>query len=69
VKPKRSRSAVVTAFTVEIRCPHCGEPQPSPGSGSHFWTIDEMRSQEGPKTCTACDEPFRLLAQSRVGVS
>jgi hypothetical protein len=62
----RKRPALVTAATLEVQCPHCGDPQPSPGNGSHLWTPAEVSTSQGPRECDACDEPFTLHAQSRV---
>ena len=65
---KARRNAIITAATVEVGCPHCGEPQPSPVTGSHLWLPAEVAKEEGPRTCVSCDETFRLHAQSRVTV-
>jgi hypothetical protein len=65
---RRKRPAILVAVTVEVQCPHCGDPQPSPNNGSHLWTTTEVSESQGPKECVACDEPFTLHAQSRVSV-
>lgn len=63
------KTAIVHAFTVEIACPHCGEPQPST-DGSHFWTIQELHAAaERKQDCNACDEPLtiRVNNTARIG--
>lgn len=65
----KRRTAIVTAFTVEVSCPHCGDPLPSP-TGSHFWELREVAEaaavDRGDRVCDACDEPLRISYQSRV---
>lgn len=63
-----SRAARIVAPAVEVQCPHCGEPQPSPGNGSHIWLPSEVSKRQGSRTCVSCDEAFELHAQSRVSV-
>ena len=65
---KQTRTAIITAVTVEVCCPHCGDPQPSPDNGSHAWMPGQVVAEQGEKVCVACDEPFVLHAQSRVSV-
>ena len=62
------RPAIIVAATVEVQCPHCGEPQPSPDNGSHVWMPGQVVTAQGKKTCVSCDEEFQLNAQSRVSV-
>ena len=61
--------ATSVATTVEIGCPHCGAAIPSP-DGSEFWTVHEYRTAANgePRECNACDEPFRILLHTRVGL-
>lgn len=65
----RRRTAIITAFTVEVSCPHCGESLPSP-TGSFFWELREVAEaatvDKGDRTCDSCDEPLRISYQSRV---
>lgn len=61
------RNAIIVAGTVEVRCPWCGEPQPSPDD-SDFWVPSQVITHEGDRVCVSCDEPFRLLAQSRATI-
>jgi len=65
---ERRRKVSVVAATVELTCPHCGEPQPSPG-GSHLWTIQEaLDAQQDPlRDCAACNEPITIAMPNRVG--
>lgn len=63
---KARRNAIIVAVTVEVQCPHCGEPQPSPDNGSHAWMIGQVMAEQGPKVCVSCDESFVLRAQNRV---
>lgn len=54
----RTRLAIARAVTLEINCPHCGEPQPA-ANGSHLWTVDEARKASlgtGRRNCAACGE-------------
>jgi predicted RNA-binding Zn-ribbon protein involved in translation (DUF1610 family) len=60
--------AQVMAATVEVLCPHCGEPQPSPDNGSHAWFSSQVSANQGPRTCVSCDERFQIHAQNRVMV-
>lgn len=66
---KKHRTAIVTAFTVEVSCPYCGDPLPSP-AGSHFWELQEVADaatvDKGNRICNACDKPLRISYQSRV---
>lgn len=67
----RLRNAVITAATLEVCCPHCGDPQPNPRDGSHLWMPEEVKQQIAEtvqRVCVACDEPFALIEQSRVSV-
>ena len=62
------RQATIVAATVEVFCPHCGEPQPSPDNGSHAWMPSQVVVAQGKKVCVSCDEPFQLNEQNRVMV-
>jgi len=62
------KQATVVASTVEVTCPHCGEPQPSPDNGSHAWVPSQVVAAQGRRVCVSCDEPFQLNAQNRVTV-
>jgi predicted RNA-binding Zn-ribbon protein involved in translation (DUF1610 family) len=63
------RNAIIVAASVEVQCPHCGEPQPSPDNGSHVWMTSQVAALSGQvKTCVSCDETFTVQAQSRVSV-
>lgn len=52
--------AQIFAASLEVHCPECGEPQPSPENGSDIWTIQEVQDNQGHRVCVACDEPFDL---------
>ena len=58
--------AQITACTVEVACPHCGEGQPNPDNGAFSWTPAEVSAAQGPRRCVGCDEEFRIVAQSKV---
>lgn len=62
-----TRNAVLTAVTVEVRCPHCDDPQPGP-DGSHV--LDTVTAKEmctGDRVlCVSCDEPIRLIWNDKV---
>jgi ribosomal protein S27E len=62
------RAAIIQAATVEVLCPHCGDPQPSADNGSHMWMPDQVRAAQGVVSCVACDEKFRIYAHGRVSV-
>lgn len=62
------RNAIIVAAAVEVHCPHCGDPQPSPGNGSFMWEPHEVTAQQGDRVCNACDHPFRLIAQNRMSL-
>lgn len=63
------RIAQIFAVTIEVHCPHCGDAQPSPVDGSHIWLPSQVLTNEGKRTCVACDEEFTLIPQSRAQVS
>ncbi len=61
--------AIISAASLEVGCPDCGEPQPSPDNGSHLWTPGEVTAASSTQhTCTACDLVFTIIAQNRVSV-
>ena len=62
------KHAIIATGTVEVQCPHCGEPQPSPDNGSHVWLAQQVQQTQGKRVCVACDERFILSAQNRVMV-
>lgn len=62
-KVAQKKYAILVAASVEVTCPWCGEPQPSPGDGSHLWLPSEVVAAELEKrclSCTACDEPIHI---------
>jgi len=70
---KNTKTAIIVAASLEVHCPHCGDPLPNPWNESHLWTPTELNLYAGPgnaatRVCNACDEPFHIVAQSRVGV-
>jgi hypothetical protein len=65
----RARNAIIAAAALEVLCPECGGAQPNPDDGSHMWSADQVRASAGKRTCTECDEPFVLHAQSKAQVS
>lgn len=62
------RPAQIHAASLEVVCPYCGEPQPSPETGSHIWTVDEVRSKTGPHTCVSCDRQMTIGLSSKATV-
>jgi len=62
-----TKNVVLTAITVEARCPHCGAAQPAP-DGSEI--VDVPTAKElcdgGRVLCTACDEPIRMIWNDKV---
>lgn len=64
-----ARGVVVTAFTVEVCCPACGEPVPSTDGGSHFWTLEELtRREDETLSCNACEEDLIVRRPKRVEI-
>jgi len=63
-----TKRAQVVATSVEVWCPHCGEPQPSPTNGAFLWLLEEVEANQGARMCDACDERFVLHSASRVRV-
>lgn len=62
--PKRAQ---LFAGAVEVFCPYCGEPQPSPDSGSHLWEVRLVLKRAGEtRACAACCARFRLSVGKRV---
>ena len=62
-KQPRVKPAIISAFTVEVSCPHCGETLPDPEGGSVFWTVEQLRDEAAKgetRTCDSCEEPFRV---------
>lgn len=60
------RSALYSAMSVSVDCPHCGESLPAP-CGSLFWTITELAkaiNSQPDRVCDSCEEPFRLRQQN-----
>lgn len=55
----RTRLAIPRAVTLEINCPHCGEPQPDPHRNSTIWTVAEARAASvapnDRRNCVSCD--------------
>lgn len=63
------RLALIVAAAVEVHCPYCQEPQPSPDNGSDMWYPHQVEAKQGPATCVSCDEPFIIATQSKVMVA
>lgn len=63
------RGTVTTAPSLEVGCPYCGEPQPSPESGSHIWTPDELKQKAGERReCVSCDKEIIINAPKNAQV-
>ena len=62
------KRAVLVASAIEIRCPHCGEPQPSPDNGSDMWLPFQVEAFQGVRKCVSCDKPFDIQAMSKIQV-
>lgn len=62
-----TRNAVLTAVTIEVRCPHCGDPQPGP-DGSEVVDVPTAKDMcNGDRIlCTSCDEPIRMAWNDKV---
>ena len=69
----KHRTATITAVSLEVLCPFCGEPQPNPNTGSHTWLPHEVAdaaAKAGARIlCTACDAMSLLHSRSRVTVN
>lgn len=67
------KQTTVVASGIEVLCPFCGEPQPSPGNGSFIWLSEELAtvaldSKRANRQCVSCDVDIRVVAPARVGV-
>lgn len=62
------RPAQIVAHKLEVHCPYCGEPQPSPDDGSDVWTPEEVRASESRRECVACDKTFLLSLTTKAKV-
>jgi endogenous inhibitor of DNA gyrase (YacG/DUF329 family) len=62
------RNAIISAAALEVGCPFCGEPQPSPSDGSHLWYPSQVMENQGARNCVSCDKPFTVHVQNRVSV-
>jgi hypothetical protein len=63
------RNAQIIAATIEICCPHCGEPLPSPDNGSDAWLPKDIPTDEQKAyTCNSCEEQFRVMFQNKAQV-
>lgn len=63
--------AVIVAATVEVQCPACGAEQPSPGTGSDLWPVEELRWRADSKPdfdCVSCDHKFKLILNHKVNL-
>lgn len=76
------RNAILSTATVEVVCPHCGEPQPAPDNGSHLWMPSQLSAEServqykdgrkmgaGVRECVSCDETFRVISHNRAQVA
>lgn len=61
---------MLIAVSLEILCPHCGEPQPDPEIGSHIWTIDQLRAaNEQKRECVSCEQSFVIFSATKIAVA
>ncbi len=65
------RPAIITAVSLNVCCPYCGEPQPAPDNGSDAWMPSQVdpEAAKGSRTCVSCDKTFRIDIQTRVSVA
>lgn len=63
------RFANIMASVVEVSCPYCGEPLPSPDNGSDQWLPSQVEAGQSERVCNACDEPFRVVYQDKAFVA
>jgi hypothetical protein len=62
-----TRNVVLTAITIEVRCPHCGAAQPAEDGADVVDVLTARVMCTGDRTvCVACDEPIRLVWSDRV---
>ena len=66
--PGRKRCASISAAALELRCPFCGEPQPSPDIGSHLWYPSQVVSADGKSFVCECGKSFVVRSMKRVVV-
>ena len=62
------RPAQIVASSLEVHCPHCGEPQPNPDNGADNWTPEEVSSGAGRRECVSCDKTFLLMPTTKAQV-
>ena len=63
------RNAIISAASLSVCCPYCGEPQPAPDNGSDMWFSSQVKAAAGTdRVCVSCDESFRVISQNRVSV-
>jgi predicted RNA-binding Zn-ribbon protein involved in translation (DUF1610 family) len=53
------KTAKKIARSFEIVCPHCGETIPHAGSGSLYWTVDEIEAAGTQLKCPGCEAVSR----------
>lgn len=65
-----AKNVVLTAITIEARCPHCGAAQPGP-DGTEAVDVPTAKDMCDGKRhlCTACDEPIQMIWHDKVHAS
>lgn len=62
------RPAQIIAVALEVHCPYCDEPQPSPDDGADRWDSAEILYSEGKHECVSCDKVFLLSSTTKAQV-
>lgn len=64
-----TKTVVLVAIILEVRCPHCGAAQPAEDGSEMVDVVTAKGLCTGERTqCVACDEPIRLTWHDKVGI-
>ncbi len=65
-----AKLAKLIPVAVEVFCPHCGEGQTEPDSGSFLWELNifALGSFAPDRTCNDCGQSYTLRVPKRLGV-
>ena len=64
-KKGHARRARLTVEMVNVCCPWCGEPQPSPYNGGDLWTREDFEKAGSRAACTSCDQAILIHTDGR----
>lgn len=64
---RKPPAAILSAASIEVGCPWCGEAQSEPALGSHLWAPHEIvAARDQPRNCISCHEPYRIARATHV---